>query len=185
MVIRDRLITADEFEQMLALPENSDRLLELIDGELVEKPMPTQQHGRIVIRLGARLLAFVEDQRLGHIETEVRYRTAEDDLNTRQPDLSFFAGVDVPAVERGPVMRLPDLAIEVKSPDDTFLKLREKALYYLKHGSRLVWLIFPERQQVEVHTADGPILTLGADHTLDGGEVLPGFSLPVADVFPK
>jgi Uma2 family endonuclease len=183
MVTRDRLITADEFEQIAALPENSDRLLELIDGEVVEK-VPTEEHSLIVGNLYVQLRTFAESRDLGRVAFEVRRKAPDDPINTLLPDAEFTRKERLlPVVRKGAVPQMPDLAIEVKSPDDSFLKLREKALYYLKHGSRLVWLIFPERQQVEVHTADGPILTLGADQTLDGGEALAGFSLPVADIF--
>lgn len=177
--------TVEAFEAFIALPENADRHFELIDGEIVEKPMPTQEHGRIVMRFGSRLHVFVEDHNLGYVEVEVRYRTSDDDTNTRQPDLSFFAEPNTPAIKRGPVMRLPDLALEVKSPDDTFIKMREKAIYYLKNGTRLVLLLFPDRQQIEIHTSDNPVRTLGIEDTLDGGDVLPGFTIAVKDIFPK
>jgi Uma2 family endonuclease len=89
----------------------------------------------------------------------------------------------LPIVRKGAVPQMPDLAVEVKSPSNTYLQLREKAIYYLKNGARLVWLVFPERQQIEIHTHDAPITTLGIGDTLDGGEVLPGFAMSVADVF--
>jgi Uma2 family endonuclease len=77
---------------------------------------------------------------------------------------------------------MPDLCIEIQSPNDTPLSMREKALYYLKNGSRMVWLLFTRRRQVEVHTPDD-IQILSIDDTLDGGDVLPGFTLAVKDIF--
>lgn len=76
---------------------------------------------------------------------------------------------------------MPDLAVEVKSPDDSLRALRDKARYYLANGCRLVWLVLPDKQIIEVYTADKQPLT-EAD-TLTGGEVLPGFALPVRQVF--
>ncbi|MDX1994783.1 MAG: Uma2 family endonuclease [bacterium] len=115
------------------------------------------------MRFGARLHVFVEERGLGYVEVEVRYRTSEDDTNTRQPDL----------------------AVEVKSPDHTFIKLHEKAIYYLKNGTRLVLLFFPDRKQIEVHTSHHPVKTLGLDYILDGAGVIPGFTMAVSDIFPK
>lgn len=56
--------------------------------------------------------------------------------------------------------------------------------YYLQNGTRLVWLVYPEKQQIEIHTADAPIQTPGLDDALDGGAALPGLTLPLRDVFP-
>lgn len=78
---------------------------------------------------------------------------------------------------------MPDLAIEVKSPDDSLLKMREKAIYDLTNGARLVWLAFPEKRQLEVHSAEAAIQTLNAEDILEGGDVLPGFVIPVSDLF--
>jgi Uma2 family endonuclease len=78
---------------------------------------------------------------------------------------------------------MPDLAVEIKSPDDTVKELREKAAYYLANGARLVWLIYPAKHMVEVYTPDGDVEILVEGDLLTGGDVLPGFSLPVAEVF--
>lgn len=85
-------------------------------------------------------------------------------------------------VEVGAIPTMPDLAIEIASPTDSPLAMREKALYYLKYGSKLVWLLFPRQKQIEVHTSES-IHTLNLEDTLDGGNVLPGFSLPLKDIF--
>jgi Uma2 family endonuclease len=77
---------------------------------------------------------------------------------------------------------MPDLAVEVKSPSDSVRQLREKAEYYLQHGTRLVWLIFPAQRIIEVYTLDEVEILIEGD-SLTGGDVLPGFSMPVADVF--
>ena len=78
---------------------------------------------------------------------------------------------------------LPDLAVEIKSPDDTVKEMREKAAYYLAHGVRLVWLVYPHKRLVEVYRPDADVEILAVGDVLTGGEVLPGFSIPVADVF--
>jgi Uma2 family endonuclease len=181
MVAQPKLYTVSEFEDFLGQPENRGRLFELINGEIIEK-MPTEEHGVIVMKLGARLVIYVEAHQLGRVASETRYQMPQDEHNGRLPDISFRSNPDTPVVRQGPVMQMPDLAVEVKSPDDTYRELREKADYYLANGARMVWLIYPEKRLVEVHTPDDFDLLNDSD-TLDGGDVLPGFTLPVREIF--
>ena len=182
MVIQTRTYTVEEFEIFLKHEAQQDRLYELINGEIVEK-VPTEEHGMIVLRIGAKLLVFVEDQQLGWVTTEARHRLPDDPHNDRLPDISFRSADSGPVVKRGAVLQMPDLAVEVKSPDDSYKEMREKAAYYLAHGSRMVWLVFPEKRIVEVYTPqEQQVLIIG--DTLSGGEVLPDFTLPVEAVFP-
>ena len=174
--------TVAEFEAFLALPENRDRNFELIDGEIVEK-MPTQTHGRIAAVLTGEIYAYLKQHPIGYVEGEVRYQIPEDIHNSVQPDVSFFKDMATPSVDRGPVFRMPDLAVEIKSPDDTFRQMRKKAEYYITNGSQIVWLVFPDKHEVEIYTPDADVVFLSEQDTLDGGEVLPGFSLKVADIF--
>lgn len=177
---QERLYTIEEFEALLAQPENIERLLELIDGEIIEK-MPTEEHGEIALLIGAALLAFVRANNLGRVGVEVRHRMPQDQRNSRLPDVSFIAG-QRPRVTEGSVPQMPDLAIEVKSPDDSLKGLRERAQYYLLNGTRLVWLFDPAKRYVITLTADDEQIFLEHE-ALDGGDVLPGFSLPLADIF--
>ncbi|MBI5666412.1 MAG: Uma2 family endonuclease [Chloroflexi bacterium] len=178
----EKLVTVDEFEVFLSQSENAERRFELINGEIVER-MPTQLHGVIVGLIMAALINFTRPRKLGWAATEVNHQLPGDEHNSRLPDVSFYLGM-MPLVERGPMTRLPDLVVEVKSPDDNFNKMRAKAAYYLANGTRLVWLVYTEKRLVIVLTKDGEdILTV--DDTLDGGEVLPGFTLPVRDIFPE
>ena len=78
---------------------------------------------------------------------------------------------------------MPDLAIEIKSPDDTIQEMRDTAAYYLANGSRLVWLVYPNYRLIEVYRLGADIQILGEEDTLTGGDVLPGFELPVREVF--
>ena len=90
----------------------------------------------------------------------------------------------MPVVRKGAVPQMPDLAVEIKSPTDSTIELREKAIYYLKNGAQLVWLVYPEKQQVEVHTAES-VQTLDSGAILHGDPLLPDFRLPVKDVFAE
>lgn len=83
---------------------------------------------------------------------------------------------------------MPDLAIEIKSPDDSVTLLRLKAAYYLANGARKVWLIFPEQRLVEVYRPDEDVLLLVDNElrhdVLEGRDILPGFTLPLQSIFP-
>jgi len=176
-----QLYSLAEFEALLSQPGNHNRLLELIHGEIVEK-MPTQQHGLVASNVNFALVAYAREHKNGRPGIEVRHRVIGDDRNSRLPDVSFTCA-NVPIVERGTVSAMPDLAVEIKSPDDTIKEMRETAAYYLANGSRLVWLVYPNLRMVEVYRPDADVEILDAEQTLVGHDVLPGFALPVADVF--
>lgn len=174
-------VTVPAFETFLQQPENRDRLFELIQGEIIEK-MPTEEHGTIALTLGSAIRTYVKQHKLGRVGVEIRHGLTNDPLNSRIPDVSFISG-QREAVTEGAVPQMPDLAIEIQSPDDSLKAMREKAHYYLVHGASLVWLVFPYKRYVEVYTPDHEMeVYFGADQ-LTGGDVLPGFALSVAEVF--
>lgn len=76
-----------------------------------------------------------------------------------------------------------DLAVEVKSSTDTYNSMRERADYYLRHGTHMVWLVYPEKKIVEVYQPDADVQILVESDTLDGGDVLPGFTLAASAIF--
>ena len=176
-----QLYSLAEFEALLDQPGNNNRLLELINGEIVEK-MPTQRHGLVASNIGSALSAYAKQYKNGRPGVEVRHRATGDDRNSRLPDVSFTCA-NVPIVEQGSVTDMPDLAVEIKSPDDTIKQMRETADYYLANGSRLVWLVYPNLRMVEVYRPDADVEILDAEQILVGHDVLPGFALSVADVF--
>jgi len=182
-----RAVTIEEYEAFLERPENADRLFERIDGVIVEK-MPNETHGIITVNLIVAVGAFVEAHKLGRLVNEVRYRPVMDQKNDRIPDIAFTTNARMQAVvEQGAVPTLPDLVIEVQSPSNTLKAMREKAAYYLEHGVRMAWLVLTKKKLVEVYRQDEKgdlsidILTL--DETLEGYDVLPGFTLPLKDIF--
>lgn len=176
-------MSIDEFEAFLALPENSDRLFEMIDGEIVEK-MPTERHGLIIFTLSGYLFIYLADHPIGRATVETRYRPADDTRNDRIPDLSFTRNERLTeVVEKGAVLRLPDLCVEVKSPTEKYIDFRSKAAYYLDNGAAQVWLIYPREKLVEVYTAGQDIAVLTVVDTLDGGDLLPGFTLAIKTLF--
>ena len=183
MVVEKKLYTVEAFEAFTALPQNRDRHFELIHGEIVEKSMPTQRQGIVAANIITPIHVHTKQHNLGRIASEVRHRMPGDQHNARQPDIAFYADTTTPVVEKGAVLRMPDLAIEIKSPDDSLRELREKAHYYLDNGTRLVWLVYPEKRLIEVYAKGKDVDILTENDMLDGGDVLPGFSLPVRDIF--
>jgi Uma2 family endonuclease len=176
-------MTIDEFEQFLTLPENRDRNFELIDGSIVEKAMPTDEHsiitGLIIVYVGG----FTLERGLRPPGPERRFVFPNDTQDSRQPDVSLILDPAVPIVTQGPMHVIPDFIVEVKSPDDTYEDMREKARFYTERGVRLVLLVFPRPRLVEVYRPGLPSEILTVDDTLEGYDVLPGFSLPVARLF--
>ncbi len=180
MAIGEQLYTVEAFEELADSAENVERLLELVNGEIVEK-MPTEDHGMIVSNFVLALGNFAHPRKLGRVVAEVRYRKAGDNYNARIPDVSF-SSAKRPIVKEGSVPELPDLAVEVQSPKQSLKVLREKARYFVSSGTKLFLLVIPSKQLVEVYTPDSEeVLTI--DDTFSGGDVLPGFTLPVRDIF--
>jgi Uma2 family endonuclease len=181
MTVEYKRMTGELFDQFLAT--HVDGLYELVHGEIVEK-VPAQEHAKNAgIILGELYLYLKQHPEIkAHLGPEVRYRPAGDLYNDRILDVSVQLS-DQPPVRRGAVSGMPHLAVEIKSPDDTYLSLRDKAEYYIQHGCTMVWLIYPEKRIVEVYQPGKDIDLLVAGDTLSGGEVLPGFALAVDVVF--
>ncbi|MBZ0292093.1 MAG: Uma2 family endonuclease [Anaerolineae bacterium] len=188
MVVRRKLFTVEEFRHFLDLPENADRRFELIDGEIVEMS-PKLDHGLVASVIHGEIYLYLKQNPIGKAMFEVDHYLPQDKYNTRRPDVSFIGNDRLQALQGDRAVPLmPDLAVEVKSPSNYYTGhegLREKAQYYLDQGSRLVWLVDPEKQQIEVYVPDGETRILTIEDTLEGGEVLPGFVLPVREIFPE
>lgn len=186
MTLETKVYTADEFEAVIAHPDNADRHLELINGEIVED-MPTEEHSLIVANIYRVLYAFVTANRLGRVVFEVRRRVPNDDRNVRIPDLDYTSKVRLDAregkvVTQEPVLQMPDLAVEVQSPGQSLKLMSDKAAYYLANGIHTVWLVYPAKRFVEVLTADDRQVLFESD-TLTGGDLLPDFSMPIKAIF--
>lgn len=183
MVISETSYTVAEFEAYAQ--QHPDKLLELIHGRIIEK-VTGRRHGKIVLKIGAWLVQWADANEVkGHYGTEVHHRLPDDapdaDQHVKQPDVSFEYTDE--EADDSTVVGMPDFVVEVKSPDNSYSELREKAEFYLAHGTRLVWLIYPTRQLVEVYFADGSSELYKEGDTLSGGAVLPDFSVAVSEVF--
>ena len=176
--------TATEAD-LLWYVESGDRLCELVDGTLVEKCMGFPE-GMIGLRLGAKLLEWADANDAGVVSgADGTMRMASG--NIRLPDAVFVARGDLPGGsvtnEKVPTLA-PTLAVEVISQANTPREMALKLEEYFGSGGRLAWYIYPITRTIAVYDKPGePVAVLSESDTLEGGEVLPGFSTPVADLF--
>ena len=184
---RRRLTVADLW-RMAQLPEYADRHFELIEGELREMVPVGEIHGSLASAILVPLASFAVEHELGRVTVETGYYKLNDDETLLAPDIAFRR-LDTktnPPV-RGWVDQMPDLAVEIKSPNDSYLGMRRKAELYLQRGTQIVWLVYPERRGVEVCTLDdaGALQTefVAEDGSLSGGDALPGFVLELSRLF--
>jgi Uma2 family endonuclease len=183
MAVEKTTYTLDQYHAILDLPENQERILELIDGEIVEK-MPSFTPSRIALRIGSRLTIYLDNHDIGYV-TGADGGYIMSDENVLIPDIGFISKTRLPEFPDREAPVPPDLAVEVMSPTDRKRALRRKAERYLELGTKIVWLVFPEERLVEVYTVDDDVQTVGIDGMLDGGEVLPEFSLAVREIFAQ
>ena len=161
-------------EQFLALPDEKP-YLEYVDGVVVQKPMANLAHGRLTIRLGVLLTAWIGDGS-GVVGSEVRSRLGELP-NFRLPDLSYWAPGRIAEDDS-----LPTLAVEVLSPSQTMGELREKCRFFRRNGVDVCWLIDPVTRAVEIFEGDRDAEPIPAEGVLSSA-YLPGFELPLATLF--
>ncbi|NDJ74904.1 MAG: Uma2 family endonuclease [Chloroflexi bacterium] len=175
-------VSIEAFERFVQQPEHGDRQFELIGGEIVEvvsNNYSSAVAARLLVEIGMAVkrldAGFVTGADGGYEIGSERYI----------PDVAYISRQRQPAPSREPYNPTPpDLAVEVLSPSNDDSDMRLKISNYLA-ASTTVWVVDPERQQVEVHLPGQPGRRYGLDDTLDGGAVLPGLSIPVRDIFPE
>jgi Uma2 family endonuclease len=174
----------------LLFPEDLDYIpddgyvYELWKGELIRMSPGKIRHGIDAGQLAIKLGAYLDAHPLGRLcIAESGFRIGPSN-SVIAPDLAFIHKERLalfPPDEYGPVS--PDLAVEVVSPSNTRIKIKDKVAAYLAGGARLAWVLHPKRKQIRVHRADGTESLLTAKDRLDGEELLPGFSVPVRELF--
>jgi Uma2 family endonuclease len=168
-------------EDLRNAPEDGQKH-ELVDGAIVVSPAGTR-HGLVSVRLIVRLGAFVETRDLGYVvDSSTGFRLPNG--NVRLPDVAFIARGRFPD-ERVPEDFSdipPDLAVEVLSPSDRPRFVLDKVGEYLEAGVRLVWVIDPRRQRAAVYRSATDVREVSAQEVLDGEDVIPGFTCPLADL---
>lgn len=177
-------MTADEFF-LLPKPRNGVRQ-ELVKGEVIEMPPPGFEHGRVMLNLGYLVKHFLKQHPIGTAVAETGVQTERNEEDTvRGPDLSYYSNERFPLGKR--VVKYhdlpPDLCVEILSPSNTRKELREKIEEYFEVGVRMVWVVDPEDRSALVLTEPDKGQTLYGSAELSGGEVLPGFTCKVAELF--
>lgn len=190
----DRLVTADE---LLHWPEDPafPWRYELVAGRLVRMAPTGFEHGEVTQNLGSAMHFFCKAGRLGTVtaaETGYRLPLPGGGETIFAPDIAFTSAARLAnqpppgAPERRRYLSVvPDLVVEVPSPDQYRPEMAAKARSYLTAGVRLVWIVWSARREVDVWRPgdDGPVMTLRAHDQLDGFDVLPGFSYPIVELF--
>jgi Uma2 family endonuclease len=172
---------------LLTLPDDG-YVYEVVEGVLVRVAGSGKQAARIGLRLGGRLGAYVDEHRLGvatGADGVYKFPGAETCLI---PDVGFYtADRDALAPDDNkPIPFAPDLAVEVASPSQDGAEMAAKARVYLRAGARLVWVIWPQSLHIDIWRHDvltGPVRSLGPGDTLDGEDLISGFSYAVAALF--
>ncbi len=165
---------------------------EVVDGEIVELPPMSGYASEVANVLRDELNEAARRSKLGRARNDMLFRipTRRDPNRNRRPDVAFVSyerwpkDVQLP-YRTNPVNFVPDLVVEVASPTDFAEELEVKAEEYLQAGVRLVWIVFPLAQTVHVYNPPNATDVRRVGQQLEGGSVLPGFSVAIADLFPN
>ncbi|MBI4339643.1 MAG: Uma2 family endonuclease [Chloroflexi bacterium] len=174
------LLTADDFYREYSSKEGQ---YELVKGEVITMAPPGFQHGDIQAEIAGLLRPYAKQHRLGRAITECGFILEPGTV--RAPDVAFVKQERIPqeglpkAFFEGP----PDLAVEVVSPSDTAADMEMRVHSYLESGASQVWVVYPESQRVHVFAQGKASVWYSAEDALPGGDLLPGFSVLVGDLF--
>lgn len=170
-------------EELCLLPEGVYG--EIVDGVFVEMSGGGTPHGSVIARITVALGNVVYARNLGEVlGSEATFRLKRGPETTRCPDVSFVVAARLPhGAQPGVFEGAPDLAVEVLSPSNTGPEMARKRDDYLRYGTRQVWVVDPGARTVAVHGAGAPPRSLAGGDVLDGGDLLPGFSVPIRTFF--
>ncbi len=159
---------------------------ELVKGEIVRMAPTGYGHGRLTACITALLEQFVRPKDLGEVlGAETGFIVSRDPDTVRAPDAMFVSKGRLSG-EIDPDHFLPfapDLAVEVVSPNDLWSEIEEKVEEYLEAGVRMIWIVNPRTQSITAYRSRSQVQILGPGDTLAGEDVLPGFSVSVAEIF--
>jgi Uma2 family endonuclease len=180
MAVQAQSMTVEEFDRFVDLPENASRLFEYIGGEVVEV-VSSARSSKIALRIGYFIIGYLLQHDIGHATgADGGYRVG---IERYIPDVGFISRARLPDLpDLSYIPQAPDLAVEVLSPSNSEKDMRTKVVNYLSVGT-VVWVVDPEFKLVEVYQPSQPVKKVRLDDTLDGGEVLPGFTVAVKDLF--
>ena len=179
-----QLITADE---LLVMPDDGFRD-ELIKGELIRKPLRGHINGRVAVNVAAPLYQHVTANNLGIVYAAgTGFLIHQNPDTVRAPDAAFVQQQRVENVGeiQGYWIGAPDLVVEVVTPTDSVGYVEDKIAEWIEAGSRLVWVVSPKMHTVTVYRSLSDIVVLTEKDTLDGGDVVPGFQISIAEIFAE
>ena len=182
MTVAHKPVTA---EKLLLMPEDGVRR-ELVEGEIREMNPAEYIHGRIAINVSTPLAQYVREHGIGIVlAAETGFKLSSNPDTVRAPDVAFVRRERVEEVGQveGYYPGAPDLAVEVVSPNDSYTGVEEKVVAWLEAGTSTVVVVEPRTRTLTVRSSRTEIRVLTEGDVLDVGEVVPGWTLPVADVF--
>lgn len=182
LAAQQNLLTADDLTKQ---PDDGSRY-ELVKGVLQKMPPAGFEHGICAAEIGSKLNMYVKRHKLGYVcGAETGFRIAQNPDTVRAPDAAFVCqtSIERQGIVKGYWEGAPDLAVEVISPGDTYAEVAEKVEAWLTAGCRMVWVINPRRETVEVYRPNADFTILRGSDILDGGDVVEGFQCSVQDIF--
>lgn len=168
---------------------NGDALYEVVDGQYVELPSESALTSILTSQLLGWIGSFADDQGAGYVVCKAIFIIDPDRDLRRRPDVAFVSKkrwpLERPIPETGDWLVVPDLAVEVISPNDVFEEVYKKLKEYFAHEVRQVWVVLPLDKEVLVYTAPTKLHKLTVGQELDGGDIIPGFRLSLAELFKQ
>ena len=182
MARQKTLLTADEFYEFCC--QNHGRY-ELVKGRVVELAPANEQHGSVALNIGTAFNLYSRQHSIGRATVETGHVLRRSPDTVRGPDVAFIlAGKDEwESLSGGFSLGAPDIAVEVVSPSNTATDMTRKVSEYLAAGSQRVWAVYPTTRTVSVHRADGTTVAYTDEDVITDEELLPGFSLPLTEIF--
>lgn len=183
MHLQTRLLTADEF---LTWPDTPGCRQELIRGEVVSMSLPGGEHGEVAMEIGRLIVNHARPSHLGKTyAAETGFIIERDPDTVRGADVAFVSAERLKLIVKPQkhIPFAPDLAVEVRSPNDRDDDVEDKVRAWLSAGSLLVWVVDPPTRSVAVYRLGAKPVILREDDFIDAGEVIPGFRCRVGAFF--
>lgn len=174
------LLTADDLMRL----QPPDKRTELVRGHMIVREPAGFRHGDVAMNIALAMGQFLRANPIGRLlAAETGFVLFTNPDTVRAPDVAFVRHERIPdPMPRGYAPFPPDLAVEVLSPDDRPGEVRAKVGDWLKAGTRLVWVVDPDRRLARAYRTDGTMVEISETGTLDGEDVLPGFNCVVGEV---
>lgn len=172
-------------QDLLRMPDDGFRY-ELVRGELTKMSPAGNKHGRFAASITGSLVPHVKADKLGAVyAAETGFWLESEPDTVRAPDVAFVSQkrIDEVGDVDGFWPGAPDLVVEVISLSDTYTEVEEKVFEWLGAGARMVVVVNPRKRAVTVYRSLTEIKVLTEDDRLDGGEVVPGWTMIVNEIF--